>query len=220
MKNIKIAVVICGCGSQDGSEISETVFTLLSLSMNNLHYSDYEVFSPSLEFSSISHFPEYQSQKRNTLNEASRITHGFIKNLNELKEKDFDMIIFPGGYGTKSILAGLDYIKKIIIDFHKAKKPIIGICLAPCIISHSIDNTHITYGAIDSFRTDLELPNTKVSAIDIDDHNKNYLFDEKNNIYTTPAFMTSSLAMSAPNLNNIFRGIFDAISTAIKNIKK
>ena len=39
----KVAVVISGCGSLDGAEIFETVFTLLELDKNN---ADVKIFAP------------------------------------------------------------------------------------------------------------------------------------------------------------------------------
>ena len=40
---IRVAVVISGCGHLDGSEISETVFTLLELDRNNV---ETRIFAP------------------------------------------------------------------------------------------------------------------------------------------------------------------------------
>lgn len=70
---INVAVVIAGCGSQDGAEIFETVFTLLEL---DRHKAKVTVFAPDQSQSRVvNHLTgEIMPETRNVLIEAARIT--------------------------------------------------------------------------------------------------------------------------------------------------
>ena len=85
----KVAVVISGCGSLDGAEIFETVFTLLELDKNN---ADVKIFAPNKnQHYVINHLTqEKMPEERNILIESARIARGKIQSLSKLYVKDFD----------------------------------------------------------------------------------------------------------------------------------
>ncbi|MCB0362315.1 MAG: isoprenoid biosynthesis protein ElbB, partial [Bdellovibrionales bacterium] len=105
MKNI--AVVLSGCGAKDGTEITEAVSTLLTLSELKVGY---EIFAPNLDFPSTHHLTLEDQNPRNALAEAARIARGKIKDLQLLEVKSFDGLVFPGGYGVARNLC--DWVKK------------------------------------------------------------------------------------------------------------
>ena len=101
----KVAVVLSGCGVFDGSEVYETVITLLRLDSHNV---EVQAFAPNMEQAHvINHFSGEVSEgeSRNVLVEAARLVRGEIKNLAEAKAEDFDALIVPGGFGAAKNLS-------------------------------------------------------------------------------------------------------------------
>ncbi len=90
----KIAVVLSGCGFKDGAEITESVSTLIAITVQG---ADYTCFAPSLPFQSTNHLDATKGDTRNTLHEAARIARGKIQPLVQLQERDFEAVVFPGG---------------------------------------------------------------------------------------------------------------------------
>src|SRR5690606_29163524 len=94
----KIAVVLSGCGHQDGAEITEAISALIAIGQNG---ADYEIFAPNKEFKVTNPLTgEATSDQRNILEESGRIARGHIKDLSQLNEKSFDALVFPGGFGA------------------------------------------------------------------------------------------------------------------------
>ena len=95
----KFAVVLCGCGSLDGSEIHESVMTLLAIDKSG---SSYTVFAPDdNQYQVINHITKQPiNQTRNMMVEAARISRGEIHELSEYNPMNFDALIFPGGNGA------------------------------------------------------------------------------------------------------------------------
>src|ERR1700722_20169296 len=96
----KIAVVLCGSGFLDGSEIRESVGVLWALSS---HPVDVECFAPDAAQSDVMNAMTRQpapGESRNQLVEAARIARGKIRPLSQLEPGQFDGIVFPGGFGA------------------------------------------------------------------------------------------------------------------------
>src|SRR5665213_1739486 len=113
----RIAVILSGCGHQDGAEITEAVSTLIALSEAGAHV---EIFAPDINFES-----------RNVLKESARIARGKIHPLCELQAKDFDGLAMPGGFGVALNLCDwavkgakcsvLPDAERVIKEFHSAE---------------------------------------------------------------------------------------------------
>ena len=103
-RGFRAAVVLAGCGVQDGSEITESVSMLIALSKNGAQY---QIFSPNVDQAHvINHISATEMpEKRNVMNESSRIARGSIKDLVNLDLNDFDAILFPGGFGVAKNLS-------------------------------------------------------------------------------------------------------------------
>ena len=67
----KFAVILCGCGTLDGSEIHESVMTLLAIDRNDCTYS---IFAPNdTQYHVVNHIThEEMPESRNMLLEAAR----------------------------------------------------------------------------------------------------------------------------------------------------
>ncbi len=201
----KIAIILAGCGRFDGSEIHESVLTLLSIKQNN---ADYQCFSLNQDQDHVTnHLTEDHStvDKRNMLIESARIARGDIKELQELDVTKFDGLIIPGGNGTAYNLFtlaidGNNYtvnplVKQKCLDFLIHKKPMGFICIAPVMIPRIFDkhNVELTIGNdknIINMLEELGASHFECSANEI--HT-----DIKHKIVTTPAYMLAQDILEA-----------------------
>ncbi|CAJ0965252.1 unnamed protein product [Ranitomeya imitator] len=129
----QVAVILCGCGVYDGSEIHEYYAVFVHLSRDGAQY---VAFAPNIDqMHVVDHVKGQPSEeKRNVLTESARIARGNVKDLKNLKVSEFDAIIIPGGFGVAKNLStwttqGKDCsvikpIEDAIRGFHDVKKPI------------------------------------------------------------------------------------------------
>ncbi|GAI95353.1 unnamed protein product, partial [marine sediment metagenome] len=139
----KFAVVLSGSGVFDGAEIHEATLTLYAIVKNG---GTYEIFAPDIpQHHVVNHITgEEMNETRNVLIEAARIARGKIKPLSEFNEKDFDAIIFPGGFGAAKNLSSFAFdgvncsvnkdVENSIKQMADAKKPIGALCISPVIL--------------------------------------------------------------------------------------
>ena len=100
----RFAVVLSGCGVFDGSEIHEAVLTMLAIDEAG---GEYRCFAPNTwQAKTVDHFTGQATalagddDNRNVLAESARIARGDVKDLAEFDPKEFDAIVFPGGFGA------------------------------------------------------------------------------------------------------------------------
>ena len=212
-----IAVILAGCGRFDGSEIHESVLTLLSIGQNSANY---QCFSLDLTQDHVTnHLTEATAsgESRNMLVESARIARGNVKKLEELDPSQFDALIIPGGNGVAYnlfdlALKGKDYsvnplVKQACLDFTKQQKPIGFICIAPAMIPG-------IYGA----GVELTIGNDKETAQLLTElgakHNQCKVdeihIDRARLIITTPAYML------AQNILEAYSGIKKLVDAVIK----
>lgn len=200
---------MCGCGTLDGSEIHESVMTLLAIDRNG---GEYQIFAPDAEqFHVVNHITgQPTDEKRNMMVEAARIARGNVKPLSQCNSADFDALVFPGGNGSAKNLFtyaidGPDFsvredVVKVIKDFHTAKKPIGALCIAPVMIAKVLGNVTVTVGQdestienVMSFGSGHQVTNQKEVCV-----------DEENKVFTSPCYMLpariSDIADCADNL--------------------
>lgn len=210
MKNI--AVILSGCGNQDGAEITEAVSTLVALSELG---ADYQVFAPSQEFKANNFLTGQPSgETRNILNESARIARGNVKNLNELNPADFDGLAIPGGFGVALHLcdwakkgAKCDVqpgVQKVIEAFYADQKPILAICIAPALIAKVLGKHSVTLTLGDDKENAAEIEKTGAQHENckVDD----YVTDREHKIITTPAYMYDNAKPF-----EVFRGVSGAV---------
>ncbi len=135
-----VAVVLCGCGRADGSEIHESVSVLIHLARLGISYRCFAPDAPQAEV--VNHASGINEHAtRNCMVEAARISRGEISPLASLKAADFMALFFPGGFGAAKNLCTFARdgakatvnpdVRRVIQDFHAAKKPIGLCCIAP-----------------------------------------------------------------------------------------
>lgn len=142
MTTKNIAVVLSGCGVYDGTEIHESVITLLRLSQRGAHV---QCFAPNIaQLHVINHLTgEEMPESRNVLVESARIARGEIKDIREAKVDDFDALIVPGGFGAAKNLSSFATegaacsvqpdVLALAEAFAEAGKPIGLMCISPAI---------------------------------------------------------------------------------------
>jgi len=192
----KVAVVLSGCGYLDGSEIHESVLTLLAIER---HGGRYQCFAPELAQRRVMNHltnEEMPDETRYVMVEAARIARGNIQNITTAKSEDFDALIFPGGFGAAANLSDFavsaehSQIHPDVEEFAKAvyalKKPMGFICIAPNLISGICGaGISCTIGNDKATAATLEAMGAKHSDCEA----RNIVVDTEHQIYSTPAYM-------------------------------
>lgn len=207
----RIALILAGCGQKDGSEIQETVLTLLALNQANMQIT---ALAPDIEQHVVFNHLSKQAgdPPRNVLVESARIVRGEIISINNALPQDYDGVVIPGGSGVINNLC--DYLEKGIHftlnpSFEKfifaiaTKKPIVFICIAPILATKIYLNKRpiITIGEdpqIIKQITSLNAKHVICSATEV-------VVDRANKIISTPANMV------AKNITEVYQGITKAI---------
>ena len=192
----KIGVVLAGCGVFDGSEIHETVITLLAIDRNG---SEAICMAPDMALDEVDHLTgQPTGAKRNVLSESARIARGKIKDIAEVNAADLDAIIFPGGFGAAKNLCtfvskGPDAtiqpdVVRLLKEMAAAKKPIGAICIAPALIAVALGSEYAPQLTIGSDAGTAAAINATGSS-HISCSVRDIFVDEKNRIVSTPAYM-------------------------------
>lgn len=216
MKNSKkFAVVLSGCGVFDGAEIHEATMTLFAI-MNN--GSTYEVFAPDIfQHHVLNHITgDEMNEKRNVLIESARIARGNINDLQRFNAEEFDVLIFPGGFGAAKNLSSFAFdgdnmtinpdVEKSILDMVKLNKPIGALCIAPVLLAKVLDKVELTIGQDIGTADAIQ----KLGAVHIPTNHGDVVIDEKCKIATTPCYMlNASILDIAKGADNVVKALLD-----------
>jgi enhancing lycopene biosynthesis protein 2 len=157
-------------------------------------------------------------EKRNVFVESSRIARGAIKNIKDVKSRDLDALVFPGGFGAAKNLCNFAVkgpdcavnpeVERLIKEMHGEKKPIGFECIAPVIAAK----------VLGAFKPELTIGNDKGTAEAIEKMGGKHVaaavdgivVDLKNNIVSTPAYMLG------PTISKVALGIEKLINEVLK----
>lgn len=197
----KVGVVLSGCGVMDGSEIHESVLTLLALAQAGAQA---VCMAPNIDqLHVVNHLTgEETREKRNVLVESARIARGKIRDMKEVKEKEIDALIFPGGYGAAKNLCTFAVdgtnckvdpeVARLVREVHKAGKPIGAICIAPALMAKIFSakgpegsGVELTIGNDQATAQAIEKLGQKHYPCNVNE----IQVDSKHKIVTTPAYM-------------------------------
>lgn len=143
----KVAVILSGCGVQDGAEIHESVLTLLRLDQRGV---EVQCFAPNIaQHHVINHLTgEEMPESRNVLVESARIARGAIKDIREADADEFDALIIPGGFGAAKNLSNFAVegancsvqteLLALAEAFAESGKPVGLICVSPALLPKSM----------------------------------------------------------------------------------
>tara|TARA_R110000868_G_scaffold189695_1_gene432892 strand:+ start:78704 stop:79375 length:672 start_codon:yes stop_codon:yes gene_type:complete len=197
----KVAIILAGCGVDDGSEINESVLTVLHLRKLGAEVC---FLAPDIEQADVinhktGHVHEGHDP-RNVLEESSRIARGDIHALFDVHADDYDALIFPGGFGAAMNLSDFAYrdiiddidvelhVKNLVKGMIERKKPVGFICISPAsIASVVLKNTgaKLTIGHDEHIAQKVRDLGCEHVDCGVDD----IVIDEKYNIISTPAYM-------------------------------
>lgn len=219
---MKIAVILAGCGRFDGSEIHESVLTLLSIEQNNATWQCFSLDLPQ------HHVTNHKTEEvlsdiepRNMLTESARIARGNVRNLIELNVNEFDALIIPGGNGTAYNLFTLaidgpkyrvnQLVQTACLSFTNAHKPVGFICIAPAMIPAIYGaGIELTIGTDKGTAELLESLGSKHFNCNVDEIH----IDKIHKIVTTPAYMLANNVLEA------YSGIRKLVDAVVKITNK
>ncbi|WP_461482557.1 isoprenoid biosynthesis glyoxalase ElbB [Porticoccus sp.] len=207
----RVAVVLSGCGVYDGSEIYESVLTLLRLDQAGAQVQCFAPDIPQLHVINHATGTVVEHEARNVLVEAARLARGNIRDLAEADAADYDAVILPGGFGAAKNLSDFALqgaqlrVNPALLAFiqamHKAGKPVGLICIAPAMTGVlfgagavcTIGNDPATAEAIEA--SGAVHQNCTVDEVCVDRANK---------LVTTPAYMLAgSISEAAGGINKL-----------------
>ena len=151
----KFAVVLSGCGVFDGAEIHESVLTLLAIDRAG---GSYVCFAPNIaQHHVIDHLSgQPVAESRNVLVESARIARGAIRDLAQYDPREFDALIFPGGFGAAKNLCSFAFdganctvdseVRRALLETRELAKPIGALCIAPTVVAKVLANVELTIG--------------------------------------------------------------------------
>lgn len=197
---LKVAVVLCGCGRADGSEIHESVSVLIHLHRCGLPYRCFAPDEPQTEV--VNHVTgQPVAEVRNQMVEAARIARGDISPLASLRVEDYAAVVFPGGFGAAKNLCsfakdGADCrvhpdVARILKGFHAHGKPIALACIAPVLAAKVLGvagggpGCELTLGSGEGVADAV----AKMGAVHVPRPVTQAVVDRANKVLSTPAYM-------------------------------
>ncbi len=203
----KFAVLLAGSGRMDGSEIQESVLTLLSIAQSG---NSYQCFSLDLNQNHVTNHLTNQvtSESRNMLVESARIARGDIKKLEELDIDNYNGLIIPGGSGIAYNLFDFainregytvnHMLANICRQFTAQGKPVGFICIAPVMIPAIYDfPVNMTIGKDEETAKIVAARGAIHHYCNVDE----ICVDQEYKIVSTPAYML------AKNITEVYQGI-------------
>ena len=213
----KFAIVLSGCGVFDGAEIHEATLTMLAVMKQGAQY---EIFAPDInQHHVVNHITgEEMPEQRNVLIESARIARGQIKDLKLYDPNNFDALIFPGGFGAAKNLCDFAFkgadctvntdVEKAILKTAGKNKPIGALCISPVIFAKIFGDVEVTIGQDAGTAEAIE----KLGATHIQTNHGEVVFDEKNNLFTTPCYMLDANILDiAKGASNIVKAMLEII---------
>ncbi|MDR5867216.1 isoprenoid biosynthesis glyoxalase ElbB [Halomonas koreensis] len=202
----QVAVILSGCGVQDGSEIYETTLTLLRLDQLGIGY---RCFAPDID---QHHVVDHRTgepvagETRNVLVESARLARGEVSPLDALEADEFDAVILPGGFGAAKNLsnyaqAGADMViqeqlVEAVSAFHEDRKPIGLMCIAPVMVPRLLGpGIAVTIGHDPGVAGAISSMGGLHRSCGVED----IVVDFEHRVVTTPAYMMATRLGEAAN---------------------
>ena len=210
----KVCVLLSGCGVFDGSEIHESVATLLALSKAG---AEYTLVAPDRDqHHVINHLDGSEmNETRNIRVESARIARGNVLATAEVSVDDFDALFLPGGFGAAKNFCSFAFeganasietdIQHLIQSFHNANKPIGAVCIAPAVLALCLGKGTLTIGSDPATAEALEKLGATHTVCPVTE----MVIDLENNLVTAPAYMED-----AP-IHQVAEGIEKAVNAVL-----
>ena len=211
----KFAIILAGCGVSDGAEIHEAVMTMFAVKNNG---AEYQIFAPDIaQHHVINHVTGAEMpETRNVLVESARIARGKIKALDALNMREFDAVLFPGGFGVAKNLCTFAFkgancevnpqVTEVIREAVSLRKPIGALCISPVILAKVLGDVEITIGNDPLTAEAVE----KMGAKHKTTTHGQVIFDKKYKVFSTPCYMLDA------SILDIADGANQVVSAMIK----
>jgi enhancing lycopene biosynthesis protein 2 len=195
----KVGVLLSGCGYLDGSEIHESVLTLLHLDAAGATAICIAPKKAQLHVVDHATGEVVEGASRDVFGEAARIARGKLRDIAEVEPGELDALILPGGFGAAKNLSdfaqkGADAqvepeVGRLLRAMHEAKKPIGVICIAPAVLAAAFKD-----GEVHPTLTIGRDEGTSAALVAMGAHHHEapvtgICVDEQNRIVSTPAYM-------------------------------
>ncbi|WP_299489705.1 isoprenoid biosynthesis glyoxalase ElbB [uncultured Shewanella sp.] len=213
----KVAVLLSGCGVFDGSEIHESVLTMLELERCG---AEYQCVAPDIkQLHVVDHLTGEvdPNVERQVLVESARIARGNVIACNKLNVDEYDALVIPGGFGAAKNLCnfainGADHevdpqVNELISLFGANKKPIGFMCIAPVMIPKIFGEK-----AVGTIGTDQDTATAfnQMGGVHQNAAVDEVVVDNVHNIVSTPAYML------AENISQAHTSIAALIKQVVK----
>ncbi|HDL6507958.1 TPA: isoprenoid biosynthesis glyoxalase ElbB [Yersinia enterocolitica] len=211
-----VGVVLSGCGVLDGTEIHESVLTILALDRAGARIAFFAPDKPQLHV--INHLSGEESiEQRNVLVESARIARSLIKPLSVANSEDLDALIVPGGFGAAKNLSDFAIkgsecaidpdLVKLTQSMHKANKPIGFMCISPVMLPKLLGKpVRLTIGNDPDTIEAVEIMGGEHIICPADD----VVVDAENKVVTTPAYMlAASISEAAKGIDKLVAKVLD-----------
>lgn len=213
----KVAVVLSGCGVYDGTEIHESVITLLALDRAG---AEAVCTAPNADQAHVVNHLKGQAEegeKRNILVESARIARGNIVDIATLSANDVDAAIFPGGFGAAKNLSDYafkgegaqvrDDVAKFIRAVHDAGKPLGFVCISPVVCAKVLGkdgHPTLTIGTDDATASHIETFGSSHEKCPTE----GFVVDREQKVVSTPAYMTGqSIGQVAEGIEKLVKEV-------------
>ena len=215
MEKKKFAIILSGSGVYDGTEIHEATLTMLAIARQG---AEYKCFAPDIpQHHVINHITGNEmDETRNVLIESARIARGDIAPLSEFDGKEFDALIFPGGFGAAKNLSTVAFdgadakvnadVEKSVLQMVELKKPIGALCIAPAIIAKILKDVSVTIGQDKGTAEAIEA----MGATHVETNHGDVVMDEEKLVFTTPCYMLDATITDIDDgANNVVKAIME-----------
>lgn len=209
----RFAIILAGCGVYDGAEIHEAVMTMYAIDNNG---AESNLFAPNIaQHHVVNHLTGAEMpETRNVLVESARIARGNIRPITELEMRNFDALIFPGGFGVAKNLCNYAFkgsnctinpeISKVIRETISLRKPIGALCISPVLLAKIIGDVTITVGPDESDAKNVEA----MGANHVVTNHGDVIIDQKHKLFSTPCYqLKSTIVQIAEGADNIVKAM-------------
>jgi enhancing lycopene biosynthesis protein 2 len=217
----KVGLLLSGCGFNDGSEIQESVISMLALDRAGV---ETVIMAPNIDqMHVVNHYTGQEMDEfRNVLVESSRIARGNIKDMAEVTGNDLDALIIPGGFGvTKNLsdyaMAGPECsvnpdVYRLVSEVYLLQKPIGAICIAPVmmakIFGEQDEFAEMTIGSDELTSNDINTMGSKHIKCSVSE----MIIDKDKKLVTTPAYMEAeSIKAAAEGIEKLVKQVLSMI---------
>ena len=213
----RFAIVLAGCGVYDGAEIHEAVMSMYAVMKNGAVY---QVFAPDVvQHHVVNHLTgDEMPESRNVLIESARIARGNILPLADLDMREYDALLFPGGFGVAKNLCNFAFrgkdcevipdVAKVVREAVSLRKPVGALCISPVILAKVLGDVEITIG--DDAATAVAVE--KMGAHHKATKHGQVVVDSKYKVFTTPCYMLdANIIQIAEGADNIVKAMILAM---------